>query len=112
MASSQRFASLDGLRGVAALVVVVHHSLLVSPMLAAAYYGGDITGALHRIAVYSPLHLLWGGKEAVVVFFVLSGFVLVMAMRSRSFDWASYFPSRLLRLYLPVAGAVALGALI
>ncbi|MFT4230019.1 MAG: acyltransferase [Microbacterium sp.] len=109
---STRLSSLDGLRGVAALIVVVHHSLLVSPALAAAYYGGEIEGTLHRLAVYTPLHLLWGGKEAVVVFFVLSGLVLVMAMRSRSFDWFSYFPSRLVRLYLPVAGAVAVGALI
>lgn len=112
MASSSRLSSLDGLRGVAALIVVIHHSLLVSPALAAAYYGGDIEGTWHRIAVYSPLHLVWGGKEAVVVFFVLSGLVLVFATRSRSFDWFSYFPSRLLRLYLPVAGAVVVGALI
>ena len=87
--ASSRLSSLDGLRGVAALIVVVHHSMLVSPNLAAAYYGGEVEGLAANIVTYSPLHLLWGGKEAVVVFFVLSGLVLVLAMRSMRFDWLS-----------------------
>lgn len=110
--ASSRLSSLDGLRGVAALIVVVHHSLLVSPNLAAAYYEGEVEGLAANIVTYSPLHLLWGGKEAVIVFFVLSGLVLVLAMRSIRFDWFSYFPSRMIRLYLPIVGAVALTALI
>jgi peptidoglycan/LPS O-acetylase OafA/YrhL len=110
MPAANRLSALDGLRGIAALVVVVHHALLVSPSLAAAYFGGDVQETPWRIAlVYTPLHLVWGGAEAVVVFFVLSGFVLARAVRSRSFDWFSYFPSRILRLYLPVLGAVAFG---
>ncbi len=93
--------------------MVIHHCLLVSPSLAAAYYGGDVAENPLRIAlVYTPLHLAWGGAEAVVVFFVLSGFVLSRAIRSRSFDWFSYFPSRVLRLYVPVVGAVAFGAVV
>nr|WP_274638317.1 acyltransferase [Microbacterium bovistercoris] len=108
MSATSRLSALDGLRGIAALVVVVHHSLLVSPLLASGYYGGSVGDAPWRIAlVYSPLHLVWAGAEAVVVFFVLSGFVLARAVRSRSFDWFSYFPSRVLRLWLPVIGAVA-----
>ncbi len=76
--------------------------------MAAAYYGGSVgDDPLHVALAYSPLHLLWGGAEAVVVFFVLSGFVLARQVRSRSFDWFAYFPSRLLRLYLPVIAAVA-----
>lgn len=110
---TSRLSSLDGVRGIAALIVVVHHAFLVSPSFAAAYYGGDIgDGLIRSLAVYSPLHLLWAGAEAVVVFFVLSGFVLARAVQSPRFDWFSYFPSRIVRLWLPVVGAVALGALI
>ncbi len=112
MAASSRISSLDGLRGVAALIVVLHHSLLVSPAMAAAYYGDEVEGVARQVLTYTPLHLVWGGKEAVVVFFVLSGLVLVHAARSPRFEWGSYFPSRLLRLYVPVAGAIALAALI
>lgn len=110
---ASRFASLDGLRGVAALVVVIHHAFLVSPLFAAANYGSDLGGEGIRFWMsYSPIHLVWAGSEAVVIFFVLSGFVLARAVQSPRFDWFAYFPSRMLRLYLPVAGAVLVGFLI
>ncbi|GAA3772029.1 hypothetical protein GCM10022240_25160 [Microbacterium kribbense] len=81
--------------------------------MAAALYGGPAVHSPLRYAlIYTPLHLLWGGAEAVVVFFVLSGFVLARAIRSRSFSWYAYFPSRILRLYLPVFGAVAFACLV
>jgi peptidoglycan/LPS O-acetylase OafA/YrhL len=58
---------------------------------------------------YTPLHLFWDGSEAVYLFFVLSGYVLVLPIirkgRSRA-GWVAYYPARLLRLYLPVAAAV------
>ena len=57
----------------------------------------------------TPLHLFWAGTEAVYLFFVLSGLVLAFSLRSSSFHWSSYFPSRFARLYLPVFGAVLLG---
>jgi peptidoglycan/LPS O-acetylase OafA/YrhL len=55
------------------------------------------------------LHVLWAGQEAVLVFFVLSGLVLILpAARRGSMNWLAYYPSRLIRLYLPVVAAVAL----
>ncbi len=107
--STRRLPALDGLRGLAALVVVFHHCLLVSPRLSHAYL------VVHRGPIdfswwltYSPLHLFWMGGEAVLVFFVLSGFVLAFPAASGRFGgWKRYYPQRLLRLYLPVAAAVA-----
>lgn len=108
-----RFASLDGLRGLAALAVLLHHSLLLFPVLAAPYFSGVADPAPGwEWLLYSPAHLAWGGTEAVYLFFVLSGFVLAASVRrSAAFDWARYFPSRLVRLYLPVVGAVLFAAL-
>lgn len=103
-----RIRALDGLRGLAAVVVLFHHSLLLFPSLAAAYFGAPVTGGLSRALVYTPLHGAWAGTEAVYLFFVLSGLVLALAAREFSRNWESYFTSRLVRLYLPVAGAVAL----
>jgi peptidoglycan/LPS O-acetylase OafA/YrhL len=106
---STRLAPLDGIRGLAALVVLVHHCLLVVPVLAApdgAQGHGDFTWFVN-----SPLHLVWAGGEAVVVFFVLSGIVLTLpVLRARPFDWLAYYPARLLRLYLPVIASVLLAA--
>jgi peptidoglycan/LPS O-acetylase OafA/YrhL len=106
--ASSRIRSLDGLRGIAALVVVLHHSLLVIPAFAASHYGGEVPESISWF-VYSPLHAVWAGTEAVYVFFVLSGIVLTLpVLRSDHFSWQAYFPSRMVRLYVPVAGAVLL----
>lgn len=115
-AANTRISSLDGLRGIAALIVLIHHSLLTIPVLAAPYYSGSPaeSGTIAWWMIHTPLHLLWEGKAAVYIFFILSGFVLTIpVVRSAGrYSWKSFYPHRLARLYLPVWGAVAFGALI
>ena len=73
--------------------------------------GYEEVDGIYRWLLYSPLHIVWAGTEAVYVFFVLSGMVLARSVISNPlFSWAAYFPSRLIRLYLPVAAAVVLAA--
>jgi peptidoglycan/LPS O-acetylase OafA/YrhL len=106
-----RIVALDGLRGAAALVVLVHHSLLTIPALNFGYYQGTASNAFAWIMTYTPLHLVWAGGEAVDVFFILSGFVLTAPILRRGAGrWRSYYPARLVRLYVPVVGAVAVAA--
>lgn len=105
-----RIASLDGLRGVAALVVLVYHVLLTQPALAVPHLDPDAPlDTATWWATFTPLHLLWAGPEAVLVFFVLSGLVLALpvADTGRLNPW-DYYPRRLVRLYLPVWAAVGL----
>ncbi|MEJ3659246.1 acyltransferase [Actinomycetes bacterium KLBMP 9759] len=108
----RRLASLDGLRGVAATVVLLHHILLSQPVFAGPY--GDPSAAQVGTALwwltYTPLHLIWAGTEAVFVFFVLSGMVLTLAAAPGRFSVWSYYPSRIIRLYVPVWVAVAFAA--
>jgi peptidoglycan/LPS O-acetylase OafA/YrhL len=125
-AQAGRVRALDGLRGVAAMVVLMHHALLASaPKLAGAYYASYYEGGvLHIVPVpfrlsfdwlvtYTPLHIFWAGPEFVVVFFVLSGFVLSLPVaRGARLAAGSYYPTRLLRLYLPVWAALVLAALL
>jgi peptidoglycan/LPS O-acetylase OafA/YrhL len=108
-----RVTSLDGLRGLAAMVVVVHHALLVWPALY-AQYGPPNRGSMTWWLAYSPLHLLWAGREAVVIFFILSGFVLVLPYLSarKVGTWPGYLVRRVLRLYPPVIAALVLSGLL
>ncbi len=53
----------------------------------------------------TPLRVLWAGPEAVLVFFVVSGFVLTLPLaRSGRFEWLVHYARRALRPYLPVFG--------
>jgi peptidoglycan/LPS O-acetylase OafA/YrhL len=106
-----RIVSLDGLRGLAAFVVVLHHCLLTSPSFAIAYRT-KVPPAVHHwafsdVLIYTPLHLVWDGPAAVLLFFILSGYVLSSPFASgKTGGWASYYAQRFLRLYVPVWGAL------
>ena len=109
--SLSRLASLDGLRGLAAAVVLLHHALLTFPNMAGPYRSSTASAwSLDWWLTYTPLHLIWAGNEAVYLFFVLSGVVLTLSvLRNDTFDWLSYYPRRLIRLYGPVLAAIAIG---
>jgi len=58
---------------------------------------------------YSPLYALIAGREAVVVFFVLSGFALHrMTNRGGKFTYWRFALRRVIRIYLPYLAALAL----
>lgn len=110
VAAPGRWRALDGLRGVAALVVVFHHSLLALPAVANLSTVPE-TGSPLWWALFSPLRLFSAGFEAVLVFFVLSGLVLVApVLRATDFDWIAYYFRRSVRLYLPVVASIAFAA--
>ena len=94
-----RIRSLDSLRGLAALVVVLYHFSLVVP------------GVHPRLQAIWPLRIVLAGPTAVFLFFVLSGFVLYLSLqRHDRDDWPTFAARRLARLYPPVAAAVLLSA--
>ncbi|XTR51760.1 acyltransferase family protein [Pseudarthrobacter sp. So.54] len=98
-----RVTQLDGLRGIAALVVVACHVLSTLPGIGSVVEGDRSAGlsTAGEWAVFSPLHILWNGTPAVHVFFVLSGFVLVLPFtRPGATGWGQYYAKRFFRLYL------------
>lgn len=113
-AESGRLTALDGLRGLAALVVVLHHALLTWQVLADQYVAPNSDSGTWWLT-FTPLHLAWAGTEAVMVFFVLSGFVLTLPFLGAAGSapgWAGYYGRRLVRLYVPVAASLAGAALL
>lgn len=98
---TNRIYQLDALRGLAALSVVMGHCLGVFPIINAETYSKDFT-TIVSILTYSPLHLFWAAHEAVVLFFVLSGFVLALPyFGGRQLKYSQYIIKRLFRIYIP-----------
>ena len=104
----RRLTELDGLRGVAALVVVVFHlSLIAQP-----YLDTNTKGDIWWWITDSPLRIATAGTQAVLLFFVLSGLVVALPALRPGFSWKKYYSSRLVRLYIPSWAGLALAAIL
>ena len=106
-AMQQRVRQLDSVRGLAALSVVFYHFLLVFPLIY-----NDTSGQsafwLINLFKYSPLRAAAAGYQAVLLFFLLSGFVLSLPFyEGRAGNYPAFIVKRICRLYLPYLGAVA-----
>jgi peptidoglycan/LPS O-acetylase OafA/YrhL len=110
--SQMRYRSLDALRGIAALVVVFHHSMMTLPMWSDVVRHGVHNSSLTLILGTPPLDVLWAGDAAVKVFFALSGFVLaLMFLRRDPPSYAAFAVKRICRIYLPYIAVVAIAML-
>ncbi len=109
VSTTSRLTSLDGLRGLASVVVVLHHLYLVAAPVLTRQGGSGFNSAYWWLS-NTPLKLLTAGTEAVLVFFVLSGLVVTLpALNRASFSWTGFFTGRIVRLYLPVWVSLAIG---
>ncbi len=73
---AKKISSLESLRGVAALIVVVDHSInMFAPNIRWTNVDG-LLGAIRKFVAWTPLSLIYSGIPAVWIFFLLSGFVL------------------------------------
>lgn len=90
---------LEAIRGFVAIYVVIHHLILFTP----AY---DTTPEFLKF-------LFRFGREAVLVFFLLSGFVICLSMRRNDEDnFYQYFKKRFLRIYPILIMTFLLSALV
>ncbi len=105
---TQASVLLDVTRGLAAIIVLLEHWRNI---LFVNY--GDI--ASHR-ALWAPLYLVVSaGHQAVIIFFVLSGYLIsgsVFRMLERNrWSWEMYSAHRLLRLWIVLVPAIVLTAI-
>jgi peptidoglycan/LPS O-acetylase OafA/YrhL len=104
-----RLVALDGLRGIAALVVVFHHIYQIARPFVEPPMHAWAVGSLWWFISATPIKLLSAGSESVLVFFVLSGVVVPLPLLARGAKaWPGFFLSRLARLYLPVWASLVL----
>lgn len=96
-----RLAELDSVRGAAALSVVFHHFKLL--------WNPHELSRVARLVYIGPLRLVSAGHEAVILFFVLSGFVLsIPALRGKAQPYPEFLVRRIFRIYFPYLVALAL----
>ncbi|MCB4824228.1 acyltransferase family protein [Roseicella aerolata] len=103
-----RIHALDSLRGVAAFSVMIYHCLLVWPSLYETLGGKGVPFfrteqdplAIGLLTV-TPPSLLWSGREAVILFFVLSGYVLAQGFLRSPQPYLPFVTRRACRLLLP-----------
>jgi peptidoglycan/LPS O-acetylase OafA/YrhL len=106
---NRRLDELDSLRGLAALTVLFGHFSLVFNQI---FIGQDVT-TLHYIYKYTPVHMIWSGHEAVMLFFVLSGFVLTLPfLKGGEFSYLNYLIKRFFRIYLPTIVSVLIALIL
>jgi len=96
-----RLTSLDGLRGVAAVIVVCFH-------FACAFRADIVPGVAAKPywLADTPLGLFWNGPFSVSVFFVLSGFVVANAAAKRRSPVYVNITLRYFRLAIPALCSV------
>lgn len=111
-----RLVVLDCIRGIAALVVVVHHCLLTQPAFSNFFFSNWCTEAgspVEQLMFHTPMRIVWDGYEAVTLFYVLSGLVLALPwVEGRPPTYLSYAVKRICRIYLPYCAAVGIAAML
>jgi peptidoglycan/LPS O-acetylase OafA/YrhL len=88
-AKASRYGFIDSIRGIAACLVLLQHSLYQSGLLG-VWPGGDLTG-------FIPTWLELG-ETGVVAFFLVSGFVIPFSLE-RTGDFGLFWVHRALRIY-------------
>lgn len=108
---ANRFMELEGLRGIAAIIVAVFHFLVV--FYAGAFYGLDERAPVQHFRLEdnlygNPLAGLLSGAFAVSIFFVLSGFVLSIGFfqTGKSKIIKNLAAKRYIRLMLPALASI------
>jgi len=105
--ATTRVASLDSLRGLAALSVVTCHYFI---LLANTPFGQYVSPWF----LFPPLSLFKTAYGAVILFFVLSGYVLALSLRDEAggLSWGGFAVRRFCRIWPPYAATILISFLI
>jgi len=97
----KRIKTLDAMRGLAALTVVLGH------VLSSIFPTGNF------LLDWTPLYIVCSSHEAVIFFFLLSGYVLTHQYNNgKAFNYKFFLIGRILRVYFPYLVALTLSIIL
>lgn len=107
-----RLKYLDGMRGIAALIVVMHHGILLFTF--GLYSGNPLQSKFpwDMWLAKQPFVLFFAGNFSVAVFFLLSGFVLSHVFLRSASGPLALAAKRYVRLTVPITAANLLSLLL
>ena len=106
---SNRIEQLDSIKGLASIFVLLNHILLLLPSFARET---ETINNINIIFSNTPLRIFWAGNEAVLLFFILSGFVMSLSyINGRKKPYPQYLVKRICRLYIPFIISILIAVL-
>ncbi|PGU12711.1 acyltransferase [Bacillus cereus] len=104
----KRYEELDSIRGISSLVVMIGHHLMIFSAFQNYSYEENKPFIVYLLKE-TPARLIFSsGNESVIIFFVLSGFVLYESIQKTYSSYGSYLLKRICRIYIPYIAAISI----
>ncbi|PGS97115.1 acyltransferase [Bacillus anthracis] len=106
-----RYEELDSIRGISSLVVMIGHHLMIFSAFQNYSYEDNKPFVIYLLKE-TPARLIFSsGNESVIIFFVLSGFVLYTSMQKKYDSYGAFLLKRICRIYIPYIVAILIAIL-
>ncbi|WP_163255110.1 acyltransferase family protein [Bacillus tropicus] len=103
-----RYEELDSIRGISSLVVMIGHHLMIFSAFQNYSYEDNKPFVIYLLKE-TPARLIFSsGNESVIIFFVLSGFVLYTSIQKKYDSYGAFLLKRICRIYLPYIVAISI----
>lgn len=99
-------------RGLAALLVVFFHSKFVFWVGGTVYHKEIGLHSFWDYVLFSADMLSSCGKECVIIFFILSAFVIKHSFSNHHYQWKDFYKLRLIRIYWPFLCSLGLSVML
>jgi peptidoglycan/LPS O-acetylase OafA/YrhL len=98
--SQSRLDHLDSIRGIASVAVLIAHVWgMNDDAFRASHHQLRAIGSFSDLLLYCLSRFEEGGRSAVILFFVLSGFVLAYSLKKNPLPYSGYAVKRVFRIY-------------
>ncbi|MCP1162940.1 MULTISPECIES: acyltransferase [Bacillus] len=106
-----RYEELDSIRGISSLVVMIGHHLMIFSVFQNYSYEDNKPFVMYLLKE-TPARLIFSsGNESVIIFFVLSGFVLYRSIQNNYDSYVPFLLKRICRIYIPYIVAILIAIL-